>query len=45
MLEIAYELSGLKRGTTIIKTATDRASKVVFALKPMPVTTNRGKRQ
>jgi signal transduction histidine kinase len=33
MLEIAYELSGLKRGTTIIKTATDRASKVVFALK------------
>ncbi|HEY9741305.1 MAG TPA: AAA family ATPase [Coleofasciculaceae cyanobacterium] len=33
MLEIAYELSGLKRGTAIIKTATDRASKVVFALK------------
>ena len=33
LLEIAYELSGLKRGTAIIKTATDRASKVVFALK------------
>jgi signal transduction histidine kinase len=33
LLEIAYKLSGLQRGTKIINTATDRASKVVFALK------------
>ncbi len=33
ILEIAYQLSGLKRGANTIKTATDRASKVVFALK------------
>jgi len=33
LLEIAYKLSELKRGITTINTATDRASKVVFALK------------
>ena len=33
LLEIAYKISGLQRGTTTIKIATDRASKVVFALK------------
>ncbi len=33
LLEIAYKLSGLQRSTQTIKTATDRASKVVFALK------------
>jgi PAS domain S-box-containing protein len=33
LLEIAYKLSELKRGIATIKTATDRASKVVFALK------------
>jgi signal transduction histidine kinase len=33
LLEITYKLSGLQRGTKIINTATDRASKVVFALK------------
>ncbi|HCF29106.1 MAG TPA: serine/threonine-protein kinase PknK, partial [Cyanobacteria bacterium UBA11049] len=33
LLAIAYKLSELKRGTTTINTATDRASKVVFALK------------
>ncbi len=33
ILEIAYKLSELKRGTTTINTAIDRASKVVFALK------------
>jgi signal transduction histidine kinase len=33
LLEIAYKLSELKRGTTTINTAIDRASKVVFALK------------
>jgi signal transduction histidine kinase len=33
LLSIAYKLSELKRGTTTINTATDRASKVVFALK------------
>jgi signal transduction histidine kinase len=33
ILEIAYKLSELKRGTATINTATDRASKVVFALK------------
>ncbi|HEY9851876.1 MAG TPA: AAA family ATPase [Leptolyngbyaceae cyanobacterium] len=33
ILEIAYKLSELKRGTNTINTATDRASKVVFALK------------
>ncbi|HAJ63628.1 MAG TPA: hypothetical protein DCP31_33995 [Cyanobacteria bacterium UBA8543] len=33
LLEAIYKLSGLKRSTTIIQTATDRASKVVFALK------------
>jgi predicted ATPase/signal transduction histidine kinase/tRNA A-37 threonylcarbamoyl transferase component Bud32 len=33
ILEIAYKLSEFKRGTTTINTATDRASKVVFALK------------
>ena len=33
LLEIAYKLSGLQRGTKIINTATERASKVVFALK------------
>ncbi|MEG4230973.1 AAA family ATPase [Microcoleus sp. Pol11C3] len=33
LLEIAYKLSELKRGLATINTATDRASKVVFALK------------
>ncbi len=33
ILEIAYKLSGLQRGTQTIATATERASKVVFALK------------
>ncbi|PSB53671.1 serine/threonine protein kinase [filamentous cyanobacterium Phorm 6] len=33
VLEIAYKLSELKRGLATINTATDRASKVVFALK------------
>jgi len=33
LLDIAYKLSGLQRGTQTIETATDRASKVVFALK------------
>ncbi len=33
IIDIAHKLSELKRGTTIINTSTDRASKVVFALK------------
>ena len=33
LLEIAYKLSGLQRGTQTINLATERASKVVFALK------------
>ncbi|MEG4855874.1 AAA family ATPase [Microcoleus sp. K1-B6] len=33
LLEIAYKLSELKKGIATINTATDRASKVVFALK------------
>ena len=33
VLAIAYKLSELKRGTMTINTATERASKVVFALK------------
>ncbi|MEG4864391.1 MULTISPECIES: ATP-binding sensor histidine kinase [unclassified Microcoleus] len=33
LVEAAYKLSELKRGIAIINTATDRASKVVFALK------------
>jgi signal transduction histidine kinase len=33
LLEIAYKLSQIKRGITTIQIATDRASKVVFALK------------
>ncbi len=33
ILEIAYKLSGLQRGTQTITMATERASKVVFALK------------
>jgi len=33
ILQMAYKLSGLRRSTQIIGTATDRASKVVFALK------------
>ncbi|HEY9596825.1 MAG TPA: ATP-binding protein, partial [Cyanophyceae cyanobacterium] len=33
ILAIAYKLSELKRGTQTINTATERASKVVFALK------------
>jgi urea ABC transporter urea binding protein len=33
LLDIAYKLSGLQRGIQTINTATDRASKVVFALK------------
>jgi signal transduction histidine kinase len=33
VLELAYKLSELKKSTQIINTATDRASKVVFALK------------
>lgn len=33
ILDIAYKLSGLQRGTDIIQKATERASKVVFALK------------
>jgi PAS domain S-box-containing protein len=33
ILDIAYKLSELKRGLATINTATDRASKVVFALK------------
>jgi len=33
ILKMAYELSGLQEGTDTIMTATDRASKVVFALK------------
>ncbi len=33
LLETAYNFSGLQRGISTIKIATDRASKVVFALK------------
>jgi signal transduction histidine kinase len=33
ILELAYKLSQIKRGMTTIQTATERASKVVFALK------------
>ncbi len=33
VLELAYKLSELKKSTQIINTATERASKVVFALK------------
>ncbi|MCP4402673.1 MAG: GHKL domain-containing protein [bacterium] len=33
ILNVAYELSGLQESTQIISTATERASKVVFALK------------
>jgi signal transduction histidine kinase len=33
ILKMAYELSGLEESTNTIMTATDRASKVVFALK------------
>ncbi|HCF26889.1 MAG TPA: hypothetical protein DEV81_06705, partial [Cyanobacteria bacterium UBA11049] len=33
LLEIAYKLSGIQRGTQTIETATERAAKVVFALK------------
>jgi two-component system, NtrC family, sensor kinase len=33
ILELAYNLSGLQRGSQTIETATERASKVVFALK------------
>ena len=33
LVEIAYKLSGLQRGTKTIEAAMDRASKVVFALK------------
>ena len=33
ILGIAYNLSGVQKGTATINTATDRASKVVFALK------------
>ncbi|MEG3959121.1 AAA family ATPase [Microcoleus sp. herbarium2] len=33
LVEMAYKLSELKRGIATINTATDRASKVVFALK------------
>ena len=33
ILNVAYELSGLQESTQIITTATERASKVVFALK------------
>jgi len=33
LLEIAYKLSELKRGTATINTSTERAAKVVFALK------------
>jgi C4-dicarboxylate-specific signal transduction histidine kinase len=33
LLEIAYELSELKRGTTTINTAIDRVSRVVLVLK------------
>jgi signal transduction histidine kinase/FixJ family two-component response regulator len=33
IIEFAYKLSGLNRGTNTIKIATERAAKVVFALK------------
>lgn len=33
MLEFAYNISGLQRGTNTIETAVERATKVVFALK------------
>jgi signal transduction histidine kinase len=33
ILEIAYNLSGIQKGAVTINTATERASKVVFALK------------
>lgn len=33
VLQLAYKLSQIKRGMTTIQTATERASKVVFALK------------
>ena len=33
LLDVAYKLSGLQRGTNTINAATERASKVVFALK------------
>lgn len=33
IFQVAYQLSGLQRGVQTITTATDRASKIVFALK------------
>ncbi len=44
LLEIAYNLSGLQRSTQIIYTATERATKVVFALKTYAHYDETGKR-
>ncbi|HLO51180.1 MAG TPA: ATP-binding protein, partial [Kamptonema sp.] len=44
ILEIAYNLSGLQRSTKIIYTATERATKVVFALKTYAHHDETGKR-
>ncbi|MDB9512821.1 response regulator [Kamptonema animale CS-326] len=44
VLEIAYNLSGLQRSTQIIYTATERATKVVFALKTYAHYDETGKR-
>ncbi|MDF0556097.1 response regulator [Kamptonema sp. UHCC 0994] len=44
ILEIAYNLSGLQRSTQIIYTATERATKVVFALKTYAHYDETGKR-
>jgi signal transduction histidine kinase len=44
VLNVAYKLSALKRGTETIDTATDRASKIVFALKKYARYDRMGKR-
>lgn len=44
-IELAYKLSELKRGTQTINTATERAAKIVFALKSYAHQDDSGKRQ
>ena len=44
VLELAYKLSELKKGTQTISTATERASKVVFALKSYAHQDNSGEK-
>jgi signal transduction histidine kinase len=44
VLELAYKLSELKKGTQTINTATERASKVVFALKSYAHQDNSGRK-